>query len=234
MQLKETIIIRGSIEVLTGLHIGGGKDNIEIGGLDLPVIKNPRNEQPYIPGSSLKGKMRFLTEWAIPGKVAASNGAVHSCDLRECPVCRTFGTTKVVVGRGPTRLIVRDATLADPDKFDPVKYLEVKYENTINRMTGTAKNPRPLERVTPGTLFAFEMSYRIFDIDDDGGVLDRKQFVQFLHALKMLEGDTLGGSGSRGSGKVAFREITVAGSGFDETTFAGVDELIAFAEKGAS
>lgn len=229
MQLKETIVVKGTIEVLTGLHIAAGNENIEIGGLDLPVIKNPRTQQPYIPGSSLKGKMRFLSEWKLPGKVKV-NGDVHTCDKKDCPICRVFGTTEVVEGRGPTRLVVRDAELNGNDDYQPDEILEVKYENTINRVTGTAKNPRPIERVTPGTTFGFEISYRVFDMGD--GTDDTRDFGLVREAMKMLESDTLGGSGSRGSGKIAFRNITVTGGGLDGT-YENTDRLLE-AGKGAA
>jgi len=50
------------IEVVTGLHIGSGGDKAQIGGIDSPVIKDPISKEPYIPGSSLKGKLRCLLE----------------------------------------------------------------------------------------------------------------------------------------------------------------------------
>ncbi|HLC14929.1 MAG TPA: RAMP superfamily CRISPR-associated protein [Thermodesulfovibrionia bacterium] len=64
MKLERVRTITGKIQVLTGLHIGASNANIEIGGLDNPIIKDPlpRSNAPYIPGSSLKGKMRSLIE----------------------------------------------------------------------------------------------------------------------------------------------------------------------------
>ena len=64
-QLIKKIKIQTSITLVTGLHIGGSSENVEIGGIDSPVIKlGTRENQPYIPGSSLKGKMRCLLEQA--------------------------------------------------------------------------------------------------------------------------------------------------------------------------
>ena len=63
MKLKEIKEITATIEIVTGLHIGGNNDEIKIGGIDNPVIKNPLTNEPYIPGSSLKGKIRSLIEW---------------------------------------------------------------------------------------------------------------------------------------------------------------------------
>ena len=63
MHLNRIIDLRGEIELLTGLHIGAGDLEMRIGGVDNVVIRNPRNNEPYIPGSSLKGKIRSLLEW---------------------------------------------------------------------------------------------------------------------------------------------------------------------------
>ncbi len=205
-------IIKGKIKVETGLHIGAGNDQIEIGGMDNPIIRNPRTNLPYIPGSSLKGKMRSLIEWKL-GKITDFNGKPCSCG--ECEVCRVFGVSagqkeedvSKAEKRGPTRLIVRDAELAAEslEKYqnDGVPIVEEKYENSINRITAAA-NPRPIERVVPGTLFDFEISYRVIDTGD-GGEEDEKNFNEVvLEALAMLQKDYLGGGGSRGNGKIKF------------------------------
>ena len=63
MQLTDMQVIEGDLELVTGLHIGAGNDEIRIGGIDNPVLKHPYSGQPYIPGSSLKGKVRSLLEW---------------------------------------------------------------------------------------------------------------------------------------------------------------------------
>ena len=62
MRLKEIKSIKGKIVLKTGLHIGAGSDEIHIGGIDTPVVKDPLKGWPYIPGSSLKGKIRTLLE----------------------------------------------------------------------------------------------------------------------------------------------------------------------------
>ena len=58
----EIKMITGTIQVVTGLHIGAGNSEMHIGGTDNPVIKNILTNEPYIPGSSLKGKMRSLLQ----------------------------------------------------------------------------------------------------------------------------------------------------------------------------
>lgn len=218
MKFLENIKINGKIEVLSGLHIGAGNEALEIGGLDNAVIKDPRTKKPYIPGSSLKGKMRFLTEWKL-GRVL-ENGKVHSCKSADCETCRIFGNMEPVDDngkqRGITRLIVRDAQLLG--EFDSEKMLEIKYSTAINRMTGTAYKGslRNIERVVPGVKFSFEIIYRVFDLGKEDDVKckdnkDRKNFEIVINAMKLLENDTLGGSGSRGCGQIAFRDIEVSG-----------------------
>ena len=58
--IDEIVVLKYKLKLETGLHIGGNKDNYGIGGIDSPVIKNPFNNQPIIPGSSLKGKITII------------------------------------------------------------------------------------------------------------------------------------------------------------------------------
>jgi len=194
-------------------------DTIEIGGMDNPIIKNPVSGEPYIPGSSLKGKMRALIEWSM-GKLISSNSknAGEPCACGQCEICRVFGTSAAkdsdrekALKRGPTRLIVRDATLSRESRDDffnnDIPLVEEKHENSINRITAKA-NPRPIERVVPGTIFDFEIIYRIIDIGDNGKT-DKDNFEKVvLKSMALLEYDYLGGGGSRGNGKILFENIT--------------------------
>ena len=219
--------IEGNIEVLTGLHIGGSTAIIEIGGKDNPVIKHPLTKEPYIPGSSIKGKMRSLLEWKL-GKVETNPsskvfGEVHKwCGDNKCPICIIFGTSAEDAGIGPTRLIVRDAVLnneyiealkAKNPNWIPSDLTEDKYENTINRITARA-NPRNFERVLSGSKFSFKMSYRVFE-NGDQGVSDEELFKHILDGLKLIEMDALGGAGSRGCGQVKFK-IKLNNNGFKD------------------
>jgi len=240
MEFRGNIIIRGKIRCETGLHIGGNKDIFEIGGIDAPVIRDPITRLPYIPGSSLKGRMRFLLEWET-GKID-TEGDIHNCgsedDAKSCPVCRVFGISAADnLKVGPTRLIVRDAhpTEETVDKWKELDtgllYTEWKKENYINRITSRA-NPRDMERVPRGSEFNFEMVYGIYDMDD-GGKTDL-EFLRCLQiAMKLLEDSYLGGSGSRGYGKVKFeceevlfksREDYIQGE--EGITFGTLDEAI--------
>ncbi len=220
--------IEGTITCLTGLRIGGSSEVIEIGGLDNPIIKHPLTKEPYVPGSSLKGKMRALLEMhygMIDGRAKIKDsegrervnkafGDVHSwggvgCKREQCPICRVFGVAKGEGSPfGPGRLIVRDAKLVSNGGADKA-VTERKWENVINRIKGSAEHPRQMERVPAGAEFEFEMDYRVFDVDDDEGKTDLDLFAHVLRGLRLIELDTLGGSGSRGYGKVSFGTVTI-------------------------
>jgi CRISPR-associated protein Csm3 len=213
MKLDGYLTLRGTLHCVTGLRIGGEAQAIEIGGLDNPIIKDPLTGLPYVPGSSLKGKMRSLLEFRH-NKVERS-GNVHVCDDPGCVICRIFGTSAGAGKVGPGRLIVRDAYLTDEwkskirerlQKGQPIT--EIKYENTINRITARA-NPRQMERVPAGVEFQLEIGYRVFAENGDGGKKDRELFQHVIEGLRLVEADTLGGSGSRGYGRVAFEGLAL-------------------------
>lgn len=206
-QFLANLIIKGKIKCETALHIGGMTEGYEIGGMDNPVIKDLVTGYPYIPGSSLKGKMRSLLEWK-EGKIT-NNGDVHTCKDLNCSVCRSFGTPAEEEREiGPTRLIVRDAyptenTKTKLDKLQEEKGLpkvEWKTENVINRIHSSA-TPRTIERVPKDSEFTFELVYGIYDVNDKGKT-DIEHLKYVFEALELLKDSTLGGFGSRGSGKV--------------------------------
>jgi|Deesub1362A_J573_1020465.scaffolds.fasta_scaffold02849_2 CRISPR-associated protein Csm3 len=217
MRLKKIIRIQGQIVALTGLRIGGSKEGLEIGGIDLPVIRHGQEQLPYIPGSSLKGKMRFLCEWKagrvdLRHKKGQLTAQVHTCEDQNCPVCRVFGSTDSTWG--PTRLLVRDAFLDQGwvrtarERFPLLT--ETKTENAINRLWGKAENPRTGERVPAGARFDLEMIYRVFDLEGLEGAKPDEEFLEAVvwPALRLVELDSLGASGSRGYGKVRFAGLT--------------------------
>lgn len=216
MKLCHIYAISGQIRLLSGLHIGAGKDTVEIGGLDQPIIKNPLNQQPYIPGSSLKGKMRSLLETSLlrdrpKTREAVTAGMPCHCGERDCPVCVIFGVSGAESGRadlGPTRLLVRDATLCDEDArlFGEGRLpMEIKYENTIDRVKGTAAHPRPLERVPAGVSFKLSLAFKQYE-NDPADLLD-----WVFRGLRLVELDALGGCSSRGCGEVRFENIMLDG-----------------------
>ncbi len=217
-----TATLRATLEVRTGLHIGAGRDSVEIGGIDNPVIKTPAGD-PFVPGSSIKGRMRFLLEWAF-GKIRP-DGRAWGWDGGDCtdladPVLRIFGTNakREVWGAGPTRLLVRDAMAAADwrrGELDAGRELtEAKTEVVIDRIAGKALDnvgPRTTERVPPGARFDFEAAFRVYSVAGDGGRRDLDCLAWVVEGLGLIEADALGGSGSRGYGRVAFRDLTLAG-----------------------
>lgn len=218
MKIKSIKNIKGTMELVTGTRIGGSSDIIEIGGNDSPIVRNPLTKEMYIPGSSLKGKMRMMMEW-ITGNIA-KDGSVHSCSDKECPICRVFGRgakdSKEAMS-GPTRIIVKDAYLTDEsrERLTELKEetgidTEWKYENTINRLDSSA-NPRNSERVPAGISFNFSISYKVLDLGDNGEV-DEKNFKEIvLKGLKALLLEGIGGGVSRGNGQIKFTKLEVDG-----------------------
>ena len=175
------VIIKGKIIANTGLHIGASADTVEIGGIDTPVIKHPITLEPYIPGSSLKGKMRSLLEKIKVGEEATVNGekisynrtqkniSIHVHDdiigAKECEICRLFGSTgqgkradKSSKQNHPARILVRDALLSNKSflKSDTLLITEAKMENVLDRINSAA-NPRTIERVPADAEFNFEI-----------------------------------------------------------------------------
>lgn len=215
MKLKKVIRIRSVLLAKTGLRIGMSRDQMAIGDLDNPVVRNPLTDEPYIPGSSLKGKLRYLLEWSLGGDyiLKAKERQVYASPDPQDPVARIFGlapendeaSLKVARERGPTRLLVRDAYLTEESKRELERatargglYTEIKQEVFIPRLGGNA-NPRTTERVPAGARFLVEMTYRV--LDD----LDEDYFGKYLmRALELLELDGLGGHISRGYGQVYF------------------------------
>jgi len=206
-KLEGKVIIKGKISCLTGLRIGGNAENFEIGGMDNPIIREPINGHPYIPGSSLKGKMRSLLEWSL--RKFSEKGGACDCGKADCKPCRIFGTSADKSSQ-PTRLFVRDAfftneaiQLLKKNEDTLIKFAEWKKENTINRLEVSA-NPRDLERVPAGMDFNFEFVYTVYNHDE--AVED---LVTVSETMKLLEDDYLGASGSRGYGKMRFGSIIV-------------------------
>jgi len=205
------IKLTGVIELISGLHIGGGDDTMQIGGIDNGVIKDINRNEPYIPGSSLKGKMRSLLEWNI-GVVGIGKGEPFDSSLLNNPIfndkdkkskainlLKLFGDREG--GFGITRISVGDCKLLDESKR--MKLFEAKYENVIDRKTGTAKHPRQTERVPAGVKFGFDIRVKVLDEDSEK---ELKEMVEL--GLELIEKDYLGGNGSRGYGRVKFLNKT--------------------------
>lgn len=201
IKLNKKIIITGKLTLRTGLHIGGTNTAMGIGGPDSLVVRNPITNMPYIPGSSLKGKMRSLIEMRDStignDDRATSDPTTNAGGL--------FGTIGKNEQNHPSRLIVRDADM-DVSNLDMLKntdlpYTESKTEVTINRITAAAM-PRTIERVPAGVSFNINMIINIFE-----GENEYRLKKTLKDAMKLLEDDYLGGNGSRGYGQVEFKDI---------------------------
>jgi len=208
-KLIEKVRISTEFTLLSGLHIGGSKESVEIGGIDSPVIKiGTRNGEPYIPGSSIKGKIRCLLEQS-KGIVEVGGGLRRKYSEKEedCQkIIDLFGFGNDGI---PSRLICRDAYLTkeslvlleNSKAFLDMPFTENKYENTIDRLTGKTKNGglRQIERVPAGVVFHVEFVINVWDTVDD-----KEQSISLLkQGLQKLELDYIGGSGSRGYGHIA-------------------------------
>jgi CRISPR-associated protein Csm3 len=216
MKFLGKIIIQAELEAKTGLRVGGSSGGLKIGGVDLNVITDAFGV-PYIPGSSLKGKMRSLMEHKDNVPLNANKNSIHLCtrdeDYAKCPICQVWGTMadKNSEGFMLTRLYCRDASLDLESITEKMKqnqelaWTEVKYETAIDRKKGTALRGalRQIERVPAGARFKTEFIFNVF------GLTDKALLKKVFEAMALLEDDYLGGMGSRGYGKVGFSNLKI-------------------------
>lgn len=228
------ITIDSKLTLVTGLHIGGADDGMKIGGVDSPVMKrevfcdesgevgfNGRRKitEPYIAGSSLKGKIRTLLEHYFrlvdplgKGSVVDSKSSFGDVKYRNL-IIKLFGESAGNDGiEGQiniTRAVFRDCFITKEVRKasidGKIKLTEEKYENVIDRKTGTTIGGglRQIERVPSAVEFDFTMSLRVFEKDNEALFKET-----ILLGIKLLELDALGGSGSRGYGRVRFDDIS--------------------------
>ena len=244
------LVLEGDLECQTGLHIGAGKGSLEIGGADNPVVKDAFG-LPYVPGSSLRGKLRSLLEqssgMAVPAELVylskrkGQEVRIHQSDRPDDEICLLFGRNPGRMDRvsgealesstaSPARLTVYDAPLIAESITPQMRenlddeLTEVKSENAIDRITSQA-NPRTLERVPAGARFHFRMVLDVLCNED------RELVSRLIEGLRLLEDDSLGGGGSRGSGRVRLsglkmvwrgRKFYASGAG-EQELIAGVD-----------
>lgn len=204
-RITKKIFLKGTIRTQTGLHIGGSNLGMAIGGADSPVLRDPVTNIPYIPGSSLKGKMRSLLE-KVTGNLTIKDGKAEPCKCGKCEICTVFGVPADVDSKDsklPGRLIVRDAfmktesaELLDKSSNTDMPYTEVKTEVNIDRISSKA-NPRQIERVPAGAEFEMQLILNLYDTDELDLLLNTVKT-----ALKLVEDDYLGGNGTRGYGQV--------------------------------
>ncbi len=193
------LVIEGTIVLKTGMHIGGSSDFSAIGAIDSPVVRDTLTRLPLIPGSSLKGKMRYLLAKEL------NNGILlNEPNNDQDEILRLFGSSeKDKIRRARLKFNdIKLSNLAELETFN-VSSTEVKFENTIDRKTAVA-NPRQIERVIAGSKFDFEIFYNLDDIKEV-----EKDFENIKQGFDLLEFDYLGGHGTRGSGRIAFENLSV-------------------------
>jgi len=239
IQMMGKVVITGGIRLVTGLHIGGAAAGLDIGGVDSPIIRHPVTREPYIPGSSLRGKIRALLERAYdkPLNKKVQDVRLHECfteaEYQKCAICHVFGVSPGERERGaasreqadrrgewdsfkPTRLVVRDVGLTAESRAEletadtDLPFSEVKWEASIDRITSAAV-PRQNERVPAGARFEpFEMIYTLYRLNNGNDwQQDANWLAVVFEGMRLLEDDYLGGYGSRGAGKIAFENLRV-------------------------
>lgn len=251
LKLVGKLILEGELTCETGLHIGAGKGALEIGGADNPVIKDAFG-MPYIPGSSLRGRIRALLEqalgMAVPNELVylskrkGQEVRIHQSDRPDDEVCLLFGRNPGRMEKAggdaadhgsatPARLAVYDAPLVAESITPQMRenlddeLTEVKSENAVDRITSQA-NPRTLERVPAGARFKVRMVLDILCAEDNALP------PRVIEGMRMLEDDSLGGGGSRGSGRVKFSDLRLTwrsrafySSGAEQQTLASAADL---------
>lgn len=203
-KLENRLVIKGTIEALTPLHIGSGKPQIELEEVDMPIIKDT-NDQPYIPGSSIKGKVRSEAERILrkdgayvcnPPAVRNMCGGNKSRLEDHCVACKIFGTAGSISSVA-SKVRFRDAY--------PVKKLE-----TLMQRTGTAID-RQTETVSRSSLYSVEAvpAGGVFDFEVVAENLTDEELKVLFAAIKSVEDSALGGGSSRGFGKVKINITSV-------------------------
>jgi CRISPR-associated protein Csm3 len=226
-------ILNAKVSAVTGLHIGGSAAGLEIGAVDNPVIKDPLTDKPYIPGSSLKGKLRSMAEWYFgliekhpkhksyqaydcaelaKSKPQSEGSKEYQRWQAAYTVGRLFGAASddpdIRLTCGPSRLTVRDACLTPESE----QYLQrVLGEGVFTEIktenaldrVTSEANPRPIERVPAGAEFDLTLIVDIYQPQDVQLLRDLFTF------LNLVEQSSLGGGGSRGSGQIKFMDWNV-------------------------
>ena len=198
--ISDKIVITAELKLLTGMHIGKSNDFAPIGAVDSVVVTDPLSKEPIIPGSTLKGKLRTML-----AKLETEDPSLKRHDEDSYLIKRLFGASKPEVVEA--RLQFYDIFLNNAEelknKETDLTFTEIKFENTINRITAVA-DPRQLERVPAGAIFGFKLIYNCEDETDL-----QEDFENLAKAIKLLQLDYIGGSGTRGYGKVTFSGFKV-------------------------
>ncbi|MBI6546257.1 MAG: type III-A CRISPR-associated RAMP protein Csm3 [Cyanobacteria bacterium NC_groundwater_1444_Ag_S-0.65um_54_12] len=217
--LLDKMILSGELKLLTGMHIGAGKEFSAIGAVDLTVVRDPLSRKPIVPGSSLKGKLRSLL---VRSRLAPGETMPRTPSKDPEPIRRSFGCSEPVVS---ARLQFCDAFLTkdsyaelaakDLDLF----LTEIKFENTINRYTAVA-NPRQIERVPAGSVFSLKIVYNLEVISEA-----KEDLSGLIEGLQILQFDYLGGHGSRGYGRIKFDNLQLERKGLRKLDQRETDQI---------
>ena len=203
MKLKRKIIIKADLKVLTGMHIGGSNAYSAIGTPDSPVIRSALDGRPIVPGSSLKGKLRTLL-----ASVIDKDDQYEDPSKDDDRIKRLFGASasKDSENTELSKLQFADAYV----KTNQKELTEIKFENTIPRGNCTA-NPRQIERVVPGVVFETVIVYQETNPEET-----EEDLKNLAKGMRLLQYDYLGGHGTRGYGRVSFKNISVECLGSDD------------------
>lgn len=208
--LEGIYVLNIKLELLSGLYIGGNDSGFDIGGADSDVIRNPLTNEPYIPGSSLKGKLKSLLKYHIKEVDIIEKDIVFK-DSNITNIFKPIDEGNVKI----TRAIFRDLTLTKESKEELQNILgigcftEIKAENKVNPISGKSDSPRFIERVPAGAIFEGEIVLNVFDGDNKEIMMEN-----IKKSLKLLEMNYLGGNGTRGYGRVKvefdeFKEVNL-------------------------
>ena len=208
--LEGIYVLNIKLELLSGLYIGGNDSGFDIGGADSDVIRNPLTNEPYIPGSSLKGKLKSLLKYHIK-EVDRTEKDIIFKDSNITNIFEPIDEGNVKI----TRAIFRDLTLTKESEKELQNILgtgcftEIKAENKVNPISGKSDSPRFIERVPAGAIFVGEIDLNVFDGDNKEIMMDN-----IKKSLKLLEMNYLGGNGTRGYGRVKvefdeFKEVNL-------------------------
>ncbi len=241
-------MIKTELRIITGLHIGGSDDTMKIGGIDSAVVKREiyanadgtinyngtgkRITEPYIPASSLKGKIRSLLEHKFglidkqkelyenhrDSKKKKKVGQVIDSDfIKDCNdeilkkkahlIITLFGES---AGSGDTqnikitRAIFRDSFLTkESRKLYLDEKIKLSEEKAENTINRVTATANPRFMERVPAGIEFNFEVVIREFKEDKKLPLNKTTIEL--GLKLLENDALGGGGSRGNGKIEFK-----------------------------
>ena len=238
------------LRILTGLHIGGSDDTMQIGGIDSAVIKREifTNEdgsinydgtgkkitEPYIPGSSLKGKVRSLLEHSFgliaeqrlihenetdfKKREAKQGQVINSTFIKKCTneelkkkanlIITLFGESAGSDDKSNTKItraIFRDTFLTkESRKLYLDDKIKLSEEKAENTINRVSVMANPRFMERVPSGVEFDFEVVLREFDEDKN-LPLSKTIEL--GLLLLQNDALGGGGSRGNGKIEFEKF---------------------------